>query len=91
MITNLEDLDAALGWMRRNGYRKAEPEDWHRCVPYGGFEIVCAGVRAPWMIHAIHETNQPPHGYPWAQDRDVAPWVVEQILALTASARSDRR
>ncbi len=90
MICNLKDLDTCLDWMRRNGYMKCAPESWPMSVTYGGFEIVCSSRADTWIIWAKSDRVAQPHQLLWGDRRVVAPWVVEQIMALSVSARSDR-
>ncbi len=88
MITSLPDLDAALRWMRRVGYKPDPLEVWPMRVDYGGFSLVCAGEACPWKICAIAPSYPQPHNF--LVDAIVAPWVAEQIMALARSVHEQK-
>lgn len=81
MLTNLADLDSALGWMRDVGFvRDDRDEKWPFKIPYGGFDIVSNGPASQWWVLAKSPSRTPPHGF--YMDVVVAPWVVEVIMGI---------
>jgi hypothetical protein len=87
MITNVADLDAALAWMRKVGYKKDFTcETWPLHVTHGGFDLVCNGPNGQWKIWANSPSYPQPHNF--LIDALVAPWVAEALMDKQSKDRT---